>query len=176
MACHTFDMPNKANEPTPTYPSEYYGGAYRGFEHRVRWASKDGHEWSVSFTVDNVDGRLSLTNLSVAPVSSGYALTQTILRDMPIAEWEREALAGEATHLATLTADSASAPHSGRRHSDEELRRVADIYMAALNARQPVQKTVAEALGLSLSTATKRIVAARKKGYIPPANRKEANG
>ncbi|MDA2995327.1 MAG: hypothetical protein O3A04_08135 [Actinomycetota bacterium] len=95
---------------------------------------------------------------------------------MPIAEWEREALAGEATHLATLTADSASAPHSGRRHSDEELRRVADIYMAALNARQPVQKTVAEALGLSLSTATKRIVAARKKGYIPPANRKEANG
>ena len=168
-------MPFKANEPTPTYPSETYGGAYRGFEHRIAWTDKDGHEWSVSFTVENVDGRLSLTNLSVAPVSSGYALTQTILREMPIAEWEREALAGEAIHLATLTTSSESAPHSGRRHSDAELRRVADIYMAALNARRPVQKTVAEALGLSLSTATKRIVAARKKGFIPPI-KKENNG
>ena len=169
-------MPHQANEPTPAYPSEMYGEAYRGFERDFTWSDKDGHGWRVSFRVQNVDGRLSLTNLSVSPLSRGYALTQTILRDMPIAEWEREALEGEATHLATLTAGSASAPHSGRRHSEAELRRVADIYMAALNARRPVQKTVAEALGLSLSTATKRIVAARKKGFIPPANRKEANG
>lgn len=176
MACHTSSMPNTADEPTPPYPSEGYGRAYKGFERIVRWTDKDGHGWKIAFRVENLDGRLSLTDLSVSPVSNGYALTQTILRDMPIAEWEREALADEVTHLATLTAGSESAPHSGRRHSDTELRQVADIYMAALNARQPVQKTVAEALGLSLSTATKRIVAARKKGYIPPANRKEANG
>lgn len=136
---------------------------------------KDGRSWIVRFAIAPIDGRLSLLNLVIEPENAGYGLTQSVLRQLPIAEWERETLSPEATHLVNLAQSGPSKPHAGRRHSDEELRHVANIYMAALNARLPVQRTVAEALGLSLSTATKQIVAARKKGFIPPI-KKENDG
>lgn len=57
--------------------------------------------------------------------------------------------------------------HSGRQHSDDELQSVADVYRSAFKKSLPVQQTVAETLGIPLSTATKRIMAARRKGLIP---------
>jgi DNA-binding transcriptional regulator LsrR (DeoR family) len=56
--------------------------------------------------------------------------------------------------------------HKGRTHTEDELREVAEIYMAAFQAHRPVQKTVADMLGVSVSTAAKRIMAARQSGYI----------
>jgi len=138
-----------------------------------QWVDKDGREWEVRFSVHLIDDRLSITDLSISPTGPGYALTQSVLRQLPLAEWERSTFADESVRLVTLAPPRSSRPHGGRRHSDDELRNVAAIYLTALNARLPVQQTVAEALGLPLSTATKRIVAARKKGFIPPATRKD---
>jgi hypothetical protein len=56
--------------------------------------------------------------------------------------------------------------HQGRQHSDKDLQAVGDIYLAAYKARIPVQKAVADALGISVSTAAKRIMAARQQGFI----------
>jgi hypothetical protein len=60
-------------------------------------------------------------------------------------------------------------PHRGRRISDAELERTAGAYLAAWRAGEPVTAAVAEALGLSSSTAGKRIMAARRAGLLPAA-------
>lgn len=173
LAWHTSAMPHIWDK-NRLHPGESgYEPAYRRRGETRRWVDKDSHGWEIRFSVDLVDGRLSLTDLSITPTEPGYALTQSVLRQLPIAQWERETFADESTRLVTLASEVPSAPHAGRRHSDDELRHVAAVYLTALNARLPVQQTVAEVLGLPLSTATKRIVAARKKGYIPPATRKE---
>lgn len=164
---------NDAGLPSDPRPHEYEP-AYRGFGETRSWTDKDGHGWQIQFSIKKVGERLSLTDLSISPSQDGYALTQSVLRQLPIAEWEREMFVEEAAHLATLSQRSESAPHSGRRYSNDELRQVAKIYLTALNARLPVQKTVASALGLSLSTATKRIVAARRYGYLPPVQKDRA--
>lgn len=61
--------------------------------------------------------------------------------------------------------------HQGREHSTEELHIIADLYEQALDKRIPVQRHVAKNTGVSLSTATKRIMAARKAGLLPPPSR-----
>ena len=52
----------------------------------------------------------------------------------------------------------------------DELQTIADIYLDAFENHLPVQQTVAKALNIPLSTACKRIVAARKKGLINVRN------
>jgi transposase len=56
--------------------------------------------------------------------------------------------------------------HRGRPASDDELRTVAAIYVEAKADRAPVQAAVAEAFGISPSTAAKRIMAARRAGLL----------
>jgi hypothetical protein len=138
------------------------------------WTDPKGQIWSIKLRVAQTGEHYALSELSIRPTSPGYALTQTIVRQMPILEWERTALVSQATHLTTAATAFHSAPHSGRPHSDQDLRLVADIYRVALNARLPARKAVAEALDLSHSTAAKRIMAARQKGFLPPAHKKES--
>lgn len=61
--------------------------------------------------------------------------------------------------------------HQGREHSIEELQIIADLYEEALDKSIPVQKHVAKNTGVPLSTATKRIMAARRAGLLPPPSR-----
>ena len=61
--------------------------------------------------------------------------------------------------------------HRGRAHSDEELQEVADAYREAVRLGVPVQNAVAETFNVSRSTAAKRIMAARKRGYLRPLGR-----
>ena len=55
--------------------------------------------------------------------------------------------------------------------SDEELQEVADAYREAVRLGVPVQNAVAETFNVSRSTAAKRIMAARKMGYLRPLGR-----
>lgn len=57
--------------------------------------------------------------------------------------------------------------HQGRQHSMYELQTVAAIWLEAKKNGLPVQQTIARAMDVPLSTATKRIMAARKRGLIP---------
>jgi hypothetical protein len=132
------------------------------------WTDHNGQNWSITVKVVPQFG-YALSELSIRPTAPGYALTQTIVRQMPILEWERTALAAHAAQLTAAATVVSSPPHSGRPHSAHDLNLVADIYRVALNARLPARKAVAEAFDISLSTAAKRIMAARKRGFLPPA-------
>lgn len=165
-------MPNFGTEPRPVIPSDRYAAAIRPGSRHQRWSDKDGHGWNVQLTLDFVEDRTAITELTITPSGSGYALTQSVLRQLPFAAWERTLFAEAQTHLETL-GDIPIAPHPGRRHTDDDLRRVAETYMAAFNARLPVQQTVADRLGIPLSTAGKRILAARSRGFLTPVTRKE---
>ena len=90
-----------------------------------------------------------------------------MLSEIPLDILFRDDLAIESEHLQRMLRNrKGSTAHRGRQHTDDDLLAVAEIYKAAFLARLPVQKAVADALGISVSTATKRIMAARSRGFI----------
>jgi hypothetical protein len=90
-----------------------------------------------------------------------------MLSEIPLDNLFRDDLAIESEHLQRMLRNrKGTTAHRGRQHTDDDLLAVAEIYKAAFQARQPVQKAVADAFGISVSTATKRIMAARSRGFI----------
>jgi hypothetical protein len=59
-------------------------------------------------------------------------------------------------------------PKKGGPLSIDLLRKVADLYREALDQGLPPNQHVADRLGISRSTATKRIMRARQAGYLGP--------
>lgn len=57
-------------------------------------------------------------------------------------------------------------PHSGREHTDEELKALAVMYWQLHDRGVPVQEGLAKAFDIPLSTMAKRIMAARARGFI----------
>ena len=92
----------------------------------------------------------------------------SIKTSMQIDEALNLIIAVEAKNLSrTLRKYKSRSAHQGRAHSEDELKIVAEIYQSAVRAHEPVQATVAKTLGVSVSTAAKRIMVARSRGYIP---------
>jgi len=58
------------------------------------------------------------------------------------------------------------------RHIDDHLRRVAEVYLSA-GGKKPTQAVQEHWLPCSYSTAARWVGKARKRGYIPPVNRKK---
>lgn len=134
------------------------------FDALVKYRDVNGSQWNVEIGIKAINGRIGISTLSISSVDGKTPLTRRILRDLPLDRLFRQHLAIESKQL-SKTARKTTA-HKGRTHTADELRSVAEIYMNAYRAHRPVQKTVADMLGISVSTATKRIMAARRAGYI----------
>ena len=131
------------------------------------WTDSRGDRWLVSFSFKAVKGQIWPSELMVEPNGRAVPLTHAVLAELPLTEMAKRAALSERSALLKRPKPSGLSPHVGRTHSDEELKFVAEIYMAAWERRLPVQRTVAEALGVPVSTAIKRIMASRKRGFIP---------
>ena len=57
-------------------------------------------------------------------------------------------------------------PHSGREHTDEELKVLAVMYWQLHERGVPVQEGLAKAFNIPVSTMAKRIMAARARGFL----------
>ena len=131
----------------------------------------NGSQWRVEVELKATSGRIGISSLSVSSVDGMPTLTRRILRDLPLDQLFREVMAIESKQLSKSNRKSTN--HKGRMHTESELRTVAEIYMAAFKAHRPVQKTVADMLGISVSTAAKRIMAARSHGYLSQVDGEE---
>lgn len=138
-----------------------------GADYTATWTDELGHPWRVSVSLQVLGGISALSSVTVEAAGAGYPLTQTVLRQLPLAELEREAFAEEREHLQARQRSRAIGVHSGRRLSSDDLQEVADVYLAARNARVPVQRAVAEHFEIAVSSAAKRIQTARQRGLIP---------
>ena len=130
----------------------------------ITFRDANGSQWRVEVEFKAVSGRIGISSLSISSVDGKTALTRRVLRDLSLDQLFRDAMATESKQLSKAKQKETS--HKGRMHTEDELREVAKIYVAAFQAHRPVQKTVADMLGISVSTAAKRIMAARSHGYI----------
>lgn len=145
------------------------------FDASATWTDPNGNAWTVFVEFGTFDGRVDIAAVLVEPVHSGYSLNRSVLAQLPLRDLFRESLGREQLgfhrwHQMTPVTRN----HQGRISSDEELKLVAEVRAAALEAGFPVQWAVAEALGITTGTAGNRIKAARARGFIPPY-RREAN-
>ena len=130
----------------------------------ITFRDANGSQWRVEVEFKAVSGRIGISSLSISSVDGKTALTRRVLRDLSIDQLFRDAMATESKQLSKRNQKETG--HKGRTHTEDELREVANIYIAAFKAHRPVQKTVADMLGISVSTAAKRIMAARSHGYL----------
>lgn len=124
----------------------------------------NGSQWIVEVDFKITSGRIGISSLSISSIDGTTPLTRRVLRDLPLDQLFRKHMAIESKQLSKTKRKETG--HKGRTHTEDELHEVAKIYMAAFQAHRPVQKTVADMFGISVSTAAKRIMAARRSGYI----------
>ena len=85
------------------------------------------------------------------------------------------AMADELHHITTelerldTVRTTSVGPQRGSQISDEVLKEVADVYQQASRRGSPVTYAVATEFHVSKSTAGKRIMKARQRGFLPPA-------
>lgn len=133
----------------------------------VRFVDNFGQEWDVAAEFKIINGRVDIAAIRVQSSNFRTPVTRRALRDIPLEELFGDAIAVDSAELSRMLRQRQKpTSNQGRQHSDDDLRVVATIYHAAHNARIPIQQAVADAQGVSISTAAKRIMAARSRGFI----------
>ena len=144
------------------------------FDAETVFVDTNGNKWNVSAEFKSSNGRPYISAISISPTKGSTPLTRRVLRDIEINKLFKEEIAHEVKHFSRTRRNLQSkSAHQGRAHTDEDLKIVAEVYMSAFRAHQPVRRAVADTLGISVSTAEKRIAAARRKGFIPKENKKD---
>ena len=144
------------------------------FDVETVFVDTNGNKWNVSAEFKSSNGRPYISAISISPTKGSTPLTRRVLRDIEINKLFKNEIAHEVKHFSRTRRNLESkSAHQGRAHTDKELETVAEIYMSAFRAHQPVRQSVADTLGISVSTAEKRISAARRKGFIPKENKED---
>ncbi len=156
-------------------PTQNHAFKKRGFDAVGKHIDANGAAWYVGIEVKNINGHVEFSEIAIWPEKPGYPLTNTTLRGLRLDRMFKDAIAAETKNLTRFRKHQKELePHQGRAHSDEELHVIADVYTKAFKGHLPVQRTVAETLNIPISTAAKRIMAARRRGLIPAEiNKKE---
>ena len=141
------------------------------------WIDKHGI-WKVTFAWRDFHGRSEPAAMLIeAP--DGVPLTRTVVRAIPLGELMetdrhriiKGAVGKSVGKSARADRSRATAQSFGAQRgvtfTTADLQRVADVYLRAYGARQPVTAAVAEAFNISRSTAAKRVMRARAAGLIP---------
>ena len=139
------------------------------------WTDQNGREWTVGAEFKQINGRLDFAAVVIEPTLGGYPITRRVLAQLPLADLFKGVMYDE-----TINFDQWRQTRRPKRvhlrgaASEDELKLVAEVRNAALQANVPVQRAVAEALGISEGSAANRIMAARAKGFIPPVGGEES--
>lgn len=135
----------------------------------IQFVDSSKNRWSISVELKAVKGRIVPVAVLVEPLDEPVELRTEVLREIALKKIVKPWIQRERDQLAHSHKKHRTQPHRGRPHSTVELQAVADVYQEAFAKSLPVQQAVAAALGISLSTAGKRIRAARQLGLLPPS-------
>ncbi|MCG3772603.1 MAG: hypothetical protein JW384_03818 [Nitrosomonadaceae bacterium] len=129
------------------------------------FTDKIGKKWDVTIATKLVNNRQDIMSVKIEATGSN-PISRRALASISLEELFGNDLAVLSPASSRILQQRKTTSRQGRAHSDEDLQTVADIYTAARKARIPVQRAVANTQGISVSTAAKRIMAARKAGMI----------
>lgn len=154
----------------------------------LTWKDRDGRRWGVEIEWGVIDGRAEPVKIAVsapfnprnpsrAPLTPVNAAAIRAIPFPKLIHEQRKVHAGLAHQLvedvrrlarpgADIALRHAEEFEGGRVVTPDHLRRVAAAYLKAKLAGEPVTRAVAEEIGLSPSTAGKRIMAARRAGLL----------
>lgn len=107
-----------------------------------------GNEWEITIKPKDVNTKLSyrtLSDIDIEAMFSKFVSSQ---------------------HSRVSEKMKAKTKHQGKQHTLAELQLLADVYNNAYANRVSVQEAVAEAFGIGISTASKRIMRAREYGLL----------
>jgi len=140
------------------------------FTTNAQWRSQGGTAWNVRIEYEDKNGRRFPVGVQIgAGGKTTEELTSRALREIPFATIFEEWLKATSNSRATPTVDpKVAGPLKGGPLPVEVLEKVAELYRSALDRGAPPNKFVAQELGISQSTATKRIVRARREGLLGP--------
>jgi DNA invertase Pin-like site-specific DNA recombinase len=155
------------------------------------WIDRRGRVWTISIDWSDTTPQAEPSRLTVV-APDGNGVTGDAIRKMPLGSIIAEARAGFESFLRHDAQSKALTPaqrrhaaaqakrfssHRGVARTDDELAIVADVYREGSKAtdEQPFPKpaqAVAKHFDISVSTANKRIAAARERGLLEPAKKR----
>ena len=130
------------------------------------FTDKIGKKWNVTIATKLVNNRQDIVSVQIEATGSN-PISRRALASISLEELFGNDLAVMSPASSRILQQRKTTSRQGRAHSDEDLQTVADIYTAARKARIPVQQAVADAQGVSQSTAAKRIMAAKARNLLP---------
>ena len=135
------------------------------------WTDQGGRTWTVGVELKHIGGKVEVVAIMLEPVGDGYPITRRTLAQLPLRDLFADVMYEEDVDFAKWRQSRRrERVHQGKASSDEELALIAEVRLAALRANVPVQRAVAQALGISEGTAGNRIKVARERGFVPPTN------
>ena len=159
----------------PKRPTQEFDAADRP------WIDQAGRTWSLSVDLFVKDGVVGIKELTIRPEGHNEPLTSAVLRGINVSDLvsherqhlvEKGLIAPDPKDDMLLTDEqveellASGGPARGKHLTELDLRLVVRLYADAYGAGLPVQRTVAERLGVSIPTAARRIMLARERGLI----------
>ena len=136
----------------------------------LHWQAADRTQWVMQFDYETRNRRRVPVgiHLQLSGKHRDKTLTTRGVREIPVT-----AIFEEWLRFSTITpkppvSSELAGPKKGGPLSRDVLEKVAELYRTALNRGEPPNFYIAREMGISRSTATKRIVRARKESLLGP--------
>lgn len=127
----------------------------------------NGMEYVATLTFTNRGGAHNLTSFTLSGVGGHEHIQAVTMRHLPLTQMISDA---RKQLKPKGKPDPSVLLNEKWRGTDAQCQAIADLYRRAITEGVPVQKYIADALGRPLSTVTRYVCIARKRGFLGKAN------